>query len=153
MKFDDVVAGISTTTDLRRIAGAHVVDHKQLCDEDLRSAIIKVKPQYLHKETVKETLETVLYRELKRDYRVLARIMLIDVLLEHYNYSLPFTKTEEKAIAFEQSVVNRANEVNINDLARGQNNSQQFNNLKLYDFVLSVAWKTMIILLQTKRTF
>ena len=82
MKFDDVVAGIGTITDLRRIAGAHVVDHKQLRDDELRAAIIKLKPQYLHRESVQANLNRILYQEEKKDYRVLARVILIDVLLE-----------------------------------------------------------------------
>jgi len=141
MKFDDVVAGIGTITDLRRIAGAHVVDHKQLCDNELRAAIIKVKPQYLHKESLQDNLKRVLYQEEKKDYRVLARIILIDVLLEQYGFSLPFTQTEEKTITFEQSIVNRANETSVADLAYGQNNTQRHENLKLYNFVLQVAWE------------
>ena len=57
MKFDDAVRETRTLTDLRRIAGAHVVDHRQLADEELRDSIIKVKPQYLHEETVRLNLE------------------------------------------------------------------------------------------------
>ena len=45
MKFDDAVRETRTLTDLRRIAGAHVVDHRQLADEELRDSIIKVKPE------------------------------------------------------------------------------------------------------------
>ncbi len=52
MEFEDAVAEISTLTDLRRIAGAHVVDHRQLTEDELREAMIKAKPQYLHEETV-----------------------------------------------------------------------------------------------------
>ncbi len=140
MKFNEVVTNIGTITDLRRIAGAHVVDHKQLCDDELRTAIIKVKPQYLHGESLQNNLNRVLYQEEKKDYRVLARVILIDVLLEQFGYRLPFAQTEEKVIAFEQSIVNRANETNLIDLAYGQNNSQRHENLKLYDFVLQVAW-------------
>ena len=141
MKFDDVVANIGTVTDLRRIASAHVVDHKQLRDEELRSAIIKIKPQYLHRETVQDNLEKVLYRDTRIDYRVLSRVILLDVLLEEYGYSLPFAQTEEKSIVFEQSIVNRANETNMVELSHGQTNSQQHENVKLYDFVLKVAWE------------
>ncbi len=141
MKFNDVVEGIGTIPDLRRIAGAHVVDHKQLSDDELRAAIIKVKPQYLHRESLQENLNRVLYQEGRKDYRVLARVILIDVLLEQYVYSLPFAQTEEKVIAFEQSIVNRANEISLVDLAYGQNNFQRHENLKLYDFVLQVAWE------------
>ena len=141
MKFDDVVTVIGTITDLRRIAGAHVVDHKQLRDDELRAAIIKLKPQYLHRESVQANLNQILYKEEKKDYRVLSRLILIDVLLEQYGFSLPFAQTEEKVIAFEQSIVNRANETSLPDLAYGQKNPQRLENLKLYNFVLQVAWE------------
>lgn len=141
MKFDDVVANIYTITDLRRIAGAHVIDHKQLRDEELRAAIIKVKPQYLHGESVENNLNQVFYKDERKDYRVLARVILVDVLLEQYGFSLPFSQTEEKVIAFEQSIVNRANEIDLSDLANGKNNTQRYEDLKLYNFVLQVAWE------------
>ena len=141
MKFDDVVEGIGTLTDLRRIAGAHVVDHNQLADDQLRSAILKVKPQYLHRDTVKANLEQVRYGDSRKDYRVLARVILLDVLLEQYGFALPFGQTEEKAMAFEQAIVNRANEVDILDLACGQKNTMRHMALELYNFVLTVAWE------------
>ncbi len=96
MKFNDVVAGIGTITDLRRTASAYVVDHKQLRDDELRAAIIKVKPQYLHRESVQAKLNRILYQEERKDYRVLVRVILIDILLEQYGFSLPFAQTEEK---------------------------------------------------------
>ena len=141
MKFDDVVEAIGTLTDLRRIAGAHVVDHKQLRDEELKSAVKKVKPQYLHEETVRANLERSLYRGQRTDYRVLSRLILVDVLLDQYDFMLPFPQTEEKVISFEQTILNRSNETDIIDLACSDKNSKRYHNLELYNFVLRVAWE------------
>ncbi len=76
MKFDDAVRETRTLTDLRRIAGAHVVDHRQLADEELRDAIIKVKPQYLHEETVRMNLERALFRDNRNDFRIMSHVVL-----------------------------------------------------------------------------
>jgi len=104
MKFEDAVQAISRLTELRRISGAHVTDHGQLSNNELKAAIIKSKPQYLHEDTVRASLETVLYKEPRNDLRVLSRLMLVDVLLNQYDFELPFGQTEEQVIAFEQSV-------------------------------------------------
>ena len=120
MKFDDAVQAISRVLELRRISGAHVVDHRQLSNDELKAAIIKAKPQYLHEDTVRSNLETVLYKESSNDSRVLSRLILVDVLLNQYDFELPFGQTEEQVIAFEQSVVNRSNEIDLVDLVRGQ---------------------------------
>jgi len=46
MKFDEAIGKIPNVTDLRRVARAHVVDHRQLSNEQLAAAIIKSKPQF-----------------------------------------------------------------------------------------------------------
>jgi len=141
MRFDDVVARIGTLTRVRRIASAHVVDHTQLTDDELREAVIKVKPQYLHGETVANQLARVLYRDDRKDYRVLARLILFDVLLEQYDFSLPYAQTEEATIGCEQAILDRSNEIDHADLASGDKESQRFRDLSLYNFVLTVAWE------------
>ena len=117
MNFDEAVGSIRTTIDLRRIAGAHVVDHRQLSDDELRDALIKVKPQYIQNETVRSNLERALYQESRGDHRVLSRLILVDILLDQYEFTLPFTQTEEMVIAFEQSIVNRSNETELKAIA------------------------------------
>ena len=141
MKFEDAVGSIRTITELRRIAGAHVVDHRQLADNELREAIIKVKPQYLHKETVLSHFEGCLYRDTDNDRRVLAHLILVDVLLHQYDFLLPASQTEEKVIACEQAILDRSNEVTILDLACGDKDSRHYRDLELYSFVLGVAWE------------
>ena len=117
MRFDNTVEAIWRMAELRRIAGAHVVDHRQLSPEELKAAIIKAKPQYLDQETVLKNLEFALYQEPRTDFRVLSRLILIDVLIDQYDFELPVNQTEERVIAFEQSVVNRSNEIDLVDLA------------------------------------
>lgn len=141
MKFDDAVDRIRTLSELRRVAGAHVVDHRQLNEQELRDGLKRVKPQYLHEDTVKAELETVLYREPEKDTRVLAYLILIDVILEQYDFSLPVPQTEELLIAVEQSIVDRSNEIEMEDLAAGNKTSTRFRDLSMYDYVLGVAWE------------
>ena len=141
MKFDDVLETIGTLTELRRIEGAHVVDHNQLSNDKLREAIHKAKPQYLHEETVRSQLEMALYRDQRMDYRVLSRTILIEVLLDQYDFALPSSQTEEQVIAQEQSVLNESNEIEILDLACGDRESDRYHHLDLYSFVLGVAWE------------
>ena len=139
MKFDDAVNQTRTLMDLRRVAGAHVVDHRQLTDDALRDAVIKVKPQYLHEATVRQNLDYALFKNPRNDLRIMSHVMLVDVLLDQYDFLLPVSQTEESAIAFEQSIVNRSNETELLDLACGDNTSDRFRDLELYNFVLRVA--------------
>jgi hypothetical protein len=141
MRFENAVEAIWRMAELRRIAGAHVVDHRRLTAEELKAAIIKAKPQYLDDETVRANLEFVLYREPQTDFRVLSRLILIDVLLDQFNFEFPVNQTEERVIAFEQSVVNRSNEIDLVDLACTNRDSPRHHNLELYNFVLNVAWE------------
>lgn len=141
MKFGDAVAAIGTLTDLRRIAGAHVVDHRQLSEDELREALLKVKPQYLHEETVKSNVEHALYKLARNDLRVLSYVLLVDVLLDQYDFLLPTSNAEERVIAFEQAIVNRSNEIELSDLAAGNDDTHRYRDLDLYFFVLRVAWE------------
>lgn len=142
MKFDDAVDSIAKHWELHRIAGAHVVDHRRLDPDELRAALHKVKPQYLHAETIRSNLGFALFREENTQLRVLTRLILVDVLLNQYGFELPVNETEEEVIAFEQKVVDRSNEIDITDLGCASNDSPRFRNLKLYEFVLEVAWQT-----------
>ena len=141
MKFGEAVKSIRTLTELRRIAGAHVVDHRQLADSELREAIIKVEPQYVHQDTVRENLEGCLCRHPDNDRRVLSRLILIDVLLNQYDFLLPTAQTEEEVITCEQAVLDRSNEVTMLDLTCGDKDSQRHKHLEIYSFVLAVAWE------------
>ena len=141
MKFEDAVAGIGTLTDLRRIAGAHVVDHRQLTEAELCEAIVKVKPQYLHEEMVRSNVEQALYKNPRNDLRVLSFVLLIDVVLDQHEFLLPSSQAEQRLIAFEQSIVNRSNETELTDLTAGDSDSPRHRDFDLYFFVLRVAWE------------
>ena len=141
MQFEEAVSLARTLTDLRRIAGAHVVDHSQLTNEELRDAMLKVKPQYLHHDTIRNELNKVLYKHDRKDMRVLSRILVIDVLLNQYGFISSYSQTEGQVIAFEQSIIDRSNETNLIDLACGNKQSDRFENLSLYQFVLETAWQ------------
>ena len=141
MKFDDVVDGIWRVTELRRIAGAHVVDHRQLTIDELRSAIKKARLQYLHEETVRASLDSVMYKTPESDLRVLSRLVLVDVLLNQYDFALPSSETEERVLSCEQSEINRSNEIELVDLGCVNRRSRRYHNLDLYGFVLDVAWE------------
>ena len=110
MKFDDAVMAVGTITDLRRVASAHVVDYRNLGEKELRAAIKKVKPQYLHLDTVKNNIEYAFFRNDSINHRTLSRLMMLDILLNEDSYMLTADETEEKVMALEQKIINRSNE-------------------------------------------
>jgi hypothetical protein len=141
MDFEKAVSLIGTVTDLRRVASAHVIDHNQLKDDDLRSALVKSKPQYAAAETVKKAVDQLLSREPKDHLRALNRILLVDVLLDQYDCQLPFEETDAKVIAVEQNILDRSNELDLEQLACGDKSTPRHRDLDTYDFVLGVAWE------------
>ncbi|MCD6595222.1 hypothetical protein J7L68_06070 [bacterium] len=140
MKFDEAVDNIKNVTELRRFASAHVVDHSNLDEDKLREALKKVKPQYLHLETVKNTVEKAFYEEKDLDRRVLSKIIISNILLEEVGFALPSDILEEKVVSFEKMMIDKSNESDTYTLA-GSRNSEHYSNLELYKFVLGVAWE------------
>ena len=140
MKFDDAVMAIGTVPDLRRVASAHVVDHRNLDEEELRKALIKVKPQYLHLDTVKSNLETAFYENDCIDHRTISQIIINDVMLNEDGFIIYGDKLEEKVMALEQNIVNMSNESDISDLVSHKDNHRQ-KELELYYYILKVAWE------------
>ncbi|MGC4094504.1 MAG: hypothetical protein QM756_42640 [Polyangiaceae bacterium] len=141
MDFEKAVSLIGTVTDLRRIASAHVIDHNQLKDEELRSALVKSKPQYTASETVRKALDDLLSREPKDHIRALNRIVLVDVLLDQYDCQLPFEETDAKVTAIEQGIIDRSNEIDLEQLACGDKGTPRYRDIETYNFVLGVAWE------------
>src|SRR6478752_159933 len=141
MDFEKAVSLIGTVTDLRRIASAHVIDHNQLKDEELRAALTKSKPQYTATETVRAALGDVLSREPKDSTRALSRILLVDVLIDQFDCQLPFEETDAKVIACEQNILDRSNELDLEQLACGDKSVPRYRDLDTYNFVLGVAWE------------
>lgn len=140
MDFEKVVSLIGTVTDLRRIASAHVIDHNQLKDDELRSALVKSKPQYTAAETVRKALGDVLTREPKDSIRALSRLLLVDIVIEQFDCLLPFGETDGKLIALEQSILDRSNELDLEQLACGDKGTPRHRDLETYNFILGVAW-------------
>ncbi|MFW6031296.1 MAG: SAP domain-containing protein [Myxococcota bacterium] len=141
MRFEEAVSKIPNITDLRRVARAHVVDHRQLSNDALEAAILKSKPQYVDGGTIEKSVHQILHQEPKEDLRALAYIFLVDVLLEQYDTQLPEEETDERVIGFEQRIVDRSNEVDLQTLACGEKNARRHRELELYQFVLAVAWE------------
>src|SRR3954466_8380801 len=108
MDFEKAVSLVGTVTDLRRIASAHVIDHNQLKDEELRSALVKSKAQYTATATVRTALDNVLTREPKDSNRLLNRMLLVDVLLDQFDCQLPFQETDGKVLGVEQGILDRS---------------------------------------------
>jgi hypothetical protein len=140
VKFNDAVTTIGTVPDLRRVSSAHVVDYRNLTEPEIKEALIKVKPQYLHYETVHESLEKAFYGIDNGDLRVLNPIIIRDILINEDGYILSASQTEEKVMSFEQKIVNTSNEIDISDLA-SRANPQRKKDIELYYFVLGVAWE------------
>jgi len=141
MKFEDAINKVANITDLRRVARAHVVDHRQLSNDQLAAATIKSKAQYIDRGTLHSTVVTILHREPREDLRALAHVFLVDVLLEQYDTQLTFAESDERVIAFEQHIVNMSNETDLVALACGDKSAKRYRDLELYRFVLGVAWE------------
>lgn len=140
MKFNDAVANIGTVPDLRRVSSAHVVDYRNLSESELRDALLKVRPQYLHYETVYGNLEKAFYCIDNGDLRVLNQIIIRDILINEDGYILSTNQTEEKIMSFEQKIVNTSNETELSDLVPRANPNRK-KDIELYYFVLGVAWE------------
>jgi hypothetical protein len=132
---------IGTFTELRRIASAHVVDHSNLNEKELRESLIKVKPQYLHYDTVEKSLNEVCNLLEKVTPRVLSKIFISDILLNQDDYILSCKENDEKIMSLEQEIINISNETEIKDLAASKTNPQRLRDFELYYFVLKVAWE------------
>ncbi|MCD6326738.1 hypothetical protein J7M28_04185 [bacterium] len=140
MKYDDVVEAIGTITDLRRIASAHVVDYRNLEENEIRAALVKVRGQYLDADNIERAANEAMCEHESLKHRVLSKLILTDVMLAAHGYVLPKRETGERLIAFEQMVIDRANEMDVSSLAWGKRDSERYKHLELYNFVLGVAW-------------
>lgn len=140
MKFDDAVMNIGTVPDLRRVALAHVVDHRNLKEKELRNALIKVKPQYLHFDTVKDNLEVSFFKNDSLEYRTISHIMINDIMLNEEGYMLNARELEERVMSLEQEIVNKSNEQEIDGLLSHKDKQRQ-SEMELYYYILQVAWE------------
>jgi len=66
--------------------------------------------------------------------------MLEDIILEEIGFGLAVDDLEERIIAIEQSIVDKSNETDLSELAGGKQ-TEFYEKLELYNFVLGVAWE------------
>ena len=141
MKFADCIAAIPTFHDLKRTASAHVVDYSRLGVEELRESIIKTTKQYTHPEAVQSALEFCFWTNPNLDHRVLAEIMIADILINESGCLLSLEELDEKISQVEQALLNESNEKKLKDLAGGREGTPKHDSLSLYNFVLETAWQ------------
>ncbi|MBS3764162.1 MAG: hypothetical protein KGZ25_12760 [Planctomycetes bacterium] len=141
MRFEKALEAIPTKNALKRTASAHVRDYQHLNEQRLRESICDTKNQYTHPETVKKALNEVFYVNDDLSHRVLAWIILHDVLLNEYGHLLEFEELSEEVQQKEQQIVKAADEKTLRELAGDKESSVRYKNLSLYQFVLETAWE------------
>lgn len=134
MIFEQVIQSISTLNDLKRVANAYVFDYKSLDKQELVEALIKTKKQYYDFENVQKTYNDCAFNE-NRNLRIIAPIIIKQVLLNRDNFMLDCKSTNEEVIKYEQSIINKAAEFTV---SKNQHNKEQ---LELMKFVLEAAWE------------
>ena len=134
MKLAKVIESIGTTTELKRVASAYVIDYRNLTEPELREAVTKTGPQYYFDANVRATLDDLFLSD-DRTYRILSRMILTKVLLQKDDFMCPKRQTEDEIIAMEQAIINRSNE----DLM--QRGSERTKWIELFQFVVDTAWQ------------
>ena len=134
MNIVKAIANISTTTELKRIASAYVIDYRNLTEEEIKEALVKTAPQYYFRDNVEKALRD-LFVSSGRDIRTLSYIILKCVILHKDNFMCPKRELEDEVINWEQSVVDRANEDLFKKLGAKRHN------LETLRFVLETAWE------------
>lgn len=134
MKIAKAVGEIGTSIELKRIASAHVIDYRNLQDDELKNAIIEMSPQYCNYGKIQDAINKMFFHN-QRHYRIISRLMLTEVLLHQDDFSLQSKETEDQIIGFEQYIINRSND-DLDSTAGERSNA-----LELFQFVLSVAWE------------
>jgi hypothetical protein len=134
MKISKIIDLIGTSISLKRIASAYVIDYRNLSDESIREALKKTAPQYYYPANVQTALKQVLLKE-SRQHRILARLILREVILNEELHRSACNSTDEAVLAYEQNIIDLSNE----DLFRkGTARTEQLDLLK---FVLETAWE------------
>jgi len=134
MDFEQVTKSISTLNDLKRVANAYVFDYKSLDRQELVDALIKTKKQYYDNDNVKKSYTACIFND-NRNIRILAPIILKQVVLNKDGYILDCRSVNEEVIKYEQLIINKAAEFAI---AKNLYNKDQ---LDLMKFVLEAAWE------------
>ncbi|MBQ7965960.1 MAG: hypothetical protein IJ331_07765 [Ruminococcus sp.] len=131
MKFNECVDKVSTFTDLKRFANEYVIDYKRLSFEELKSAVVKTAPQYSNEENIRSVVRSI-ELNIDRNIRVLFNIYIRNILLNCDDFTESVRVLEDKIIAYEQDVVDTANEFSLND---------EVDNIDFYKYVVEAAWE------------
>ncbi len=134
MDFEVVVQNISTLNDIKRVANAYVFDYRSLNKEELVGALIKTKKQYFDIDNVIKAYDQMIFND-NRDYRVIAPVIIKEVLLNHDDYMIECKSLNEEINKYQQSISNRAAEFTI---TKNQHNKEE---LEMMRFVLEAAWE------------
>lgn len=130
MLFNDCVENVSTFTELKRFANEYVIDYKRLSFDELKAAVIKTAPQYSNEENIQKIVR---FFELNpdRNTRVLFSIIVKSILLNCDDFTESVRGMEDKVIAYEQDIVDQANEFSLKD---------EVDNIDFYKYVVEAAW-------------
>ncbi len=143
MKFTSVVENISKSTDLKRIAKAHIVDITRLGDDEVRTHLLNAQKHYANPELIKERIiEAVLHED--RDIRTITTILMGEVLLQSHDYSYPQSVAEEKVVEWEQKVIDESNEREVGV-------GRVIHNFEFFQFVLEAAWSENDLISQDEK--
>ncbi len=134
MKISKAVDLIGTGISLKRIASAYVIDYRNLSDDAIKEALKKTAPQYYYRSNVEAALQQVLHKEV-RQHRIIARLIIKEILLNREHHTCAGNETDEAVIAYEQGIIDRSNEDLIH---KGALRSDQ---LELLRFILETAWE------------
>ena len=115
MKFLDCIDRVSTFVDQKRVANAYVVDYRRLDYEELKEALRKTATQYWNFDNVKKTWDEIILSQ-SHNVRVLAPIIILDILLNKHDFSLQAGVLENEVIEREQDIINRSNEMDLDNL-------------------------------------
>lgn len=130
MLFNECVANVSTLLDLKRFANEYVIDFKRLTFDELKTAVVKTAPQYSNENNIRSVVR---FFELNpdRDIRILFSIFIKNILLNCDDFTEEVKAVEDRILAYEQDIVDRANEFNL---------SSEVDDIDFYKYVVEAAW-------------
>lgn len=131
MKFNECVEKVSTFTDLKRFANEYVIDYKRLSFEELKSAVNKTAPQFSNEDNICSVVRSI-ELHVDRNIRVLFNIYIKNILLNCDDFTESTRVLEDRIIAYEQDIVDTANEFSLND---------EVDNIDFYKYVVEAAWE------------
>jgi hypothetical protein len=133
MKFEKVVENISTVIELKRIASPYVIDYRGLSEEEIKKALIKTMPQYYYKTNAEKAVISI-FRRGNRSLRIIAPVILKNIVLQKDDFMSPKRETEEEVLRWEQEVIDNSNEDII------KKSGERRKDLEFIHFVLDTAW-------------